>query len=88
MVWLMGLARCSILKMEQRTPHPGPLPIGFADSADAERGETVPASRRNGDGKLLDGSRIFMTPASGCSFSPQGEGQDEGEVHLIFFGIF
>ena len=26
-----------MMKMEKRTPHPGPLPIGSADSADAER---------------------------------------------------
>jgi hypothetical protein len=26
-------------KMVERTPHPGPLPIGSADSADAERGK-------------------------------------------------
>jgi hypothetical protein len=31
-------------EMVERTPHPGPLPIGSADSADAER-ENHPPSR-------------------------------------------
>ena len=33
-------------KMVERTPHPGPLPIGSADSADAEREKR---SQRLGD---------------------------------------
>jgi len=42
-------------KMVERTPHPGPLPIGSADSADAER--------ENRSQRLDVGMRRIANPA-------------------------
>ena len=49
-----GVAVPVNLKMVERTPHPGPLPIGSADSADAEREKR---SQRLGDG-CIGGSGV------------------------------
>jgi hypothetical protein len=42
------------LKMVRRTPHPGPLPIGSADSADAER-EKRSQRPDTGIGRVVEG---------------------------------
>jgi hypothetical protein len=65
-------------KMVKQTPHPGPLPIGSADSADAERGK-----RSQPHGKATAAS-CSTTPAfyqisQRLFLLPGGEGQDEGE---------
>jgi hypothetical protein len=69
-------------KMVKRTPHPGPLPIGSADSADAERekrsqrlGETMAANCLEAYGLYEISQRLFPLPA--------GEGQGEGERSVI-----
>ena len=61
-----------------RTPHPGPLPIGSADSADAERekrsqhlGKATTVSCSKAHRFYEISQRLFLLPA--------GEGQDEGE---------
>jgi sulfite reductase (NADPH) flavoprotein alpha-component len=63
-------------KMEGRAPHPGPLPIGSADSADAERekcsqllSKSTAESSLVAFGQAKDGQRLSPLPA--------GEGQGE-----------
>ncbi len=68
------------------TPHPGPLPIGSADSADAERenrsqrlGKATTVSCSRAFGLYEIGQRLFLLP--------WGEGQDEGERGYLSFSI-
>ncbi len=60
------------LEMSQRAPHPGPLPIGSADSADAERekrsqvsGEIEPkVGERQGGPEIDEQGRVWLTIAT------------------------
>ncbi len=68
----------STVKSVQRTPHPGPLPIGSADSANAERekrsqplGESTMVSGSTNSQQSISNQNVFPLPA--------GEGQGEGE---------
>ena len=65
-------------KLVQRAPHPGPLPIGSADSADAEREKRSSTSGRT---SAADSSTNSQQSTSGHNVSPlpAGEGQGEGE---------
>jgi Cu(I)/Ag(I) efflux system membrane protein CusA/SilA len=65
-------------KIVERAPHPDPLPIGSADSADAERenrsqssGMTTAADSSTNSQQSTNGHNVFPLPA--------GEGQGEGE---------
>jgi sulfite reductase (NADPH) flavoprotein alpha-component len=71
-------------KMEGRAPHPGPLPIGSADSADAERerrsqflDKSTAHSSSVAFGQEKDVQRLSPLPA--------GEGQGEGKRSTIHF---
>jgi len=60
-------------KMVGRTPHPGPLPIGSADSADAEREKR---SQRLGDvlSRVVQGDKArVVSGRSHPDLLPQGE---------------
>jgi hypothetical protein len=70
------------IRMGQRSPHPGPLPIGSADSADAERekrsqllGAATTASCSTAYGLYKMFQRLSPLPA--------GEGQGEGEGDAV-----
>lgn len=79
---LASAARSVNLKLEEQTPHPGPLPIGSADSADAEREK---CSRFFGETKAASCS-LTGEPAENVrrlSPLPAGEGQGEGESAAI-----
>jgi hypothetical protein len=68
--------------MVKRTPHPGSLPIGSADSADAEKGNARSVLAEWSGQRLGWFSRkenvqlLFLLP--------KGEGQDEGEGDANF----
>jgi hypothetical protein len=72
-------------KMEKRAPRPGPLPIGSADSADAERenryqlpGKAMAEFCFKAFAQKKSVQRLFPLPA--------GEGQGEGEACLTTTG--
>src|SRR5215471_9304569 len=64
--------------MVGRPPHPGPLPIGSADSADAEREKR---SQPSDESTMVSGSTGFQQSISNQRLFPlpEGEGQGEGE---------
>ena len=70
------------MKMVERPPHPGPLPIGSADSADAEREKR---SQFLGKATAESGSKTFefYEISQRLFLLPWGEGQDEGESDVI-----
>ena len=66
------------MRRGQRTPHPGPLPIDAADSADAEREKR---SRLLGAATAVNGSTAYglYQMFQRRFLLPWGAGQDEGK---------
>jgi hypothetical protein len=69
-------------EMVERTPHPGPLPIGSADSADAERGKR---SQLSGEATVgcCSKTREFYELIQRLFLLPWGEGQDENSPKFL-----
>ena len=73
-------------KLVERTPHPGPLPIGSADSADAEREKRSQSSCKT----TAEFSRViheFYEIIQRLFPLLWGEGQGEGKADLACSGF-
>jgi hypothetical protein len=70
--------RFQIKCVGERAPHPGPLPIGSADSADAEREKRSPRFGKTSAGFCSVAIMIYKTVQRLFPL-PRGEGQGEGK---------